>query len=235
MKYNLDSPTFLHPNCPSSESLLSLTWILHSLSATFQSVICRPTASVSPGSTTEMQDLRPSGQKLHFNKVWKLFVCTLMLKSNVPNCFILSPFQSILYSYKGDPLKLDHVTPLQNKTKTTPCDGEPWLLEVRLSALLWAGPILSNTSSSVSCSCLSLCSTQTLLFSLSHRSRTFLPSGKFLLPGMFSSSIHCKSSSFSSFSSQLKHHFLEKPALAIQLVLLFHYYLSFMVFIILYN
>lgn len=70
-------------------------------------------------------------------------------------------------------------------------------------------------------------------------SRYFLPLNKlFLLPGTFFSSIHCISSSFSSFSSQLKHHFLRESYLGhpIQISAPFPLlFISLIVFCIIYN
>lgn len=98
MKYILDPPTFLHLSCHYTSLNHYHLWpgcCTISQQLATQSVVHRPTASVSHGSLIEKQDLRPPHQKLHFNKISRLFVCRFMLKSNVPSCSVRFHFCSL--------------------------------------------------------------------------------------------------------------------------------------------
>ena len=148
--------------------------------------------------------------------------CWKVMYLPVPSGFILVSFQPILCSCKGDPLKLDHVMPLQNKTKCKKTQKPhktllSWYLLALKSqtpclgplGLTWTGPILSNTPSPCIV-LLSVRSSQTLLFSFSHRSRSLLPlNASLLLPRTFTN-IPCMSSSSSSFSPLPRCHLLRE-------------------------
>lgn len=87
----LDPSTVLHLYCHDpvlNRYHLSPRYCTVSQQLSTQSVGHRPIPSVSLGSLTEKQDLRPPHQKLHFSKISRLPIRTWILKSNVPSCSI---------------------------------------------------------------------------------------------------------------------------------------------------